>query len=33
MELLRGMRPGLAVHGFRSTFRAWADYLDKFKAG
>jgi integrase len=24
LELLRGMRPGLTVHGFRSTFRDWA---------
>jgi integrase len=24
MVLLRGMRPGLTVHGFRSTFRDWA---------
>ena len=24
LELLRGLRPGLAVHGFRSTFRDWA---------
>jgi integrase len=24
LELLRGMRPGLVVHGFRSTFRDWA---------
>ena len=24
MELLRGMRPGLTVHGFRSSFRDWA---------
>jgi len=23
LELLRGMRPGLTVHGFRSTFRDW----------
>jgi integrase len=23
LELLRGMRPGLSVHGFRSTFRDW----------
>jgi integrase len=25
MELLRNMRPGFTVHGFRSTFRDWAD--------
>jgi integrase len=24
LELLRGMRPRLTVHGFRSTFRDWA---------
>jgi integrase len=24
LELLRGMRPGFTVHGFRSTFRDWA---------
>lgn len=24
LELLRGMCPGLTVHGFRSTFRDWA---------
>jgi integrase len=24
LELLRGMRPGYVVHGFRSTFRDWA---------
>jgi integrase len=24
LELLRGMRPGLTVHGFRSTFMDWA---------
>ena len=24
LELLRGMRDGLTVHGFRSTFRDWA---------
>ena len=24
LELLRGMQPGLTVHGFRSTFRDWA---------
>jgi integrase len=23
LEQLRGMRPGLTVHGFRSTFRDW----------
>ena len=22
-ELLKGMKPGLTVHGFRSTFRDW----------
>jgi integrase len=24
LELLRGMRPGLTVHGFRATFKTWA---------
>ena len=24
LELLRGLRPGLTVHGFRSTFKTWA---------
>ena len=24
LELLHGLRPGLTVHGFRSTFRDWA---------
>ena len=24
LELLKGMRPGLTVHGFRSTFSDWA---------
>jgi integrase len=24
LELLRGLRPGMTVHGFRSTFRDWA---------
>jgi integrase len=24
LELVRGMRPGITVHGFRSTFRDWA---------
>ena len=24
LELLRGMQPGLTVHGFRSSFRDWA---------
>ena len=24
LEMLRGMRPGLTVHGFRSTFKDWA---------
>jgi integrase len=24
LELLRGLRPGFTVHGFRSTFRDWA---------
>ena len=23
LQLLRGLRPGLSVHGFRSTFRDW----------
>ena len=24
LQLLKGMRPGLTVHGFRSSFRDWA---------
>ena len=24
LEMLRGLRPGLTVHGFRSTLRDWA---------
>jgi integrase len=24
LELLKGLRPGLTTHGFRSTFRDWA---------
>lgn len=30
LELLRGMRPGLTVHGFRSTFRDWASEFTSF---
>jgi integrase len=32
LELLRGMRPGLTVHGFRSTFRDWAAEQTSFPA-
>jgi integrase len=30
LELLRGMRPGLTVHGFRSSFREWAAEATSF---
>lgn len=30
LELLRGMRPGLTVHGFRSAFRDWAAEATRF---
>lgn len=30
LELLKGMRPGLTVHGFRSTFRDWAAECTNF---
>jgi integrase len=30
LEMLRGMRPGLTVHGFRSTFRTWASEQTNF---
>lgn len=30
MELLKGMRPGLTVHGFRSTFRDWCSERSNF---
>ncbi len=30
LELVRGMRPGLTVHGFRSTFRDWAAEATSF---
>lgn len=30
LELLRGMRPGLTVHGFRSSFRDWAAECTSF---
>jgi integrase len=30
LELLRGMRPGLTVHGFRSTFMDWAHECTNF---
>lgn len=29
LELLRGMRPGLTVHGFRSAFKDWGDRSDQ----
>ena len=32
LELLRGMRPGLTVHGFRSAFRDWAAENTTFPA-
>ena len=32
LELLRGMRPRLTVHGFRSTFRDWAAEATSFPA-
>jgi integrase len=31
LELLRGMRPGFTVHGFRSTFRDWAAESTNFQ--
>jgi integrase len=30
LELLRGMRPGLTTHGFRSSFRDWASEATDF---
>jgi integrase len=30
LELVRGLRPGLTVHGFRSTFRDWAAEATNF---
>ena len=30
LELIRGMRPGLTVHGFRSSFRDWAAECTSF---
>jgi integrase len=30
LDLLRGMRPGTTVHGFRSTFRTWASEQSRF---
>lgn len=30
LELLRGMRPGLTVHGFRSSFRDWVSEATSF---
>ena len=30
LELMRSMRPGLTVHGFRSTFRDWAAECTNF---
>ena len=32
LELIRGMRPGLTVHGFRSSFRDWAAECTSFPA-
>jgi len=32
LELLRGMRPGLTVHGFRSSFRDWAAEATSYPA-
>jgi integrase len=32
LQLLRGMRPGLTVHGFRSSFRDWAAENTTFPA-
>ncbi|WP_079415954.1 tyrosine-type recombinase/integrase [Thiomonas intermedia] len=32
LELLRGMRPGLTVHGFRSSFRDWAAECTSYPA-
>jgi integrase len=32
LELLRGMRPGMTVHGFRSSFRDWAAENTTFPA-
>lgn len=32
LELIRGMRPGLTVHGFRSSFRDWAAECTDFPA-
>jgi integrase len=31
LELLRGLRPGFTVHGFRSTFRDWAAECTNFQ--
>jgi integrase len=33
LELLRGMRPGLTVHGLRATFRMWAEEQMRFPRG
>jgi integrase len=30
LELLRGMRPGITTHGFRSAFRTWASEMTSF---
>jgi integrase len=30
LELVRGMRPGITVHGFRSSFRTWASERTNF---
>jgi integrase len=32
LQLLRGMRPGLTVHGFRSSFRDWAAEATDYSA-
>jgi integrase len=31
LELLRGMRAGLVVHGFRATFKTWASECTRFE--
>jgi len=30
LQLLRGLRPGLSVHGFRATFRTWCGERTNF---
>ena len=32
LELMRGMRPGFVPHGFRSTFRDWAEEKTNFSS-